>query len=143
MFDSEKIVPIVMKILGIIAIILTFILFFMVTSDRYVAHWMGLVFLIASEAMFFLGIPLMSKLKPEPNGTLFTFGNAIILASYMGVALILALLSGLFTNLFTFYIVLQLVAFFVTIILVFILYIFSHKVNKNIEKALTEREEHR
>jgi len=141
MFDSEKVVPIIMKIVGGLAILLTFILFFMITSDRLTAHWMGLVFLVASEAMFFFGLPLISNLRPELNGTLFTFGNATILAVYMGVALILALLSGLFVNLLTFYMVLQLVAFFVTIILVLILYAFSHKVNKNIEKTLVEREE--
>ena len=142
MFNSEKVLPVVMKIVGGLVILLTFILFFMITSDRLAAHWMGLVFLVASEAMFFFGAPLLSGMKPEPNGALFTFGTATVLAAYMGIALVLSLISGLFVNLFTFYMVLQLVAFFVAIILVLILYAFSHKVNKDIEKTLVEREEH-
>ena len=141
MFDSEKVIPVVMKIVGGLVILLTLILFFMITSDRYTAHWMGLIFLLASEAMFFFGSPVIANFKPEPNGTLFTFGNATILASYMGITLILALLSGLFVNAFTIYIVMQLVAFFVAIILVLVLYVFSHKVNKDIEKAIAARAE--
>ena len=141
MFDSGKVTPIIMKIVGGLVILLTFILFFMITSDRYTAHWMGLIFLVASEAMFFFGTPLISSMRPEPNGTLFTSGTATILAVYMGIALVLSLLSGLFVNVFTAYMVMQLVAFFVAIILVFILYAFSHKVNKEIEKTLAEREE--
>ena len=141
MFNSEKVSSIVMKIVGGLAILLTFILFFMITSDRYTAHWIGLVFLVASEAMFFFGAPLIYGTKPEYNGTLLTGGTATILALYMGVALILALLSGLFVNAFTIYMVLQLTFLFVAIILTLILYAFSHKVNKDIEKTLVEREE--
>ena len=141
MFNSEKVGSIVMKIVGGLAILLTFILYFMITSDRYTAHWMGLVFLVTSEVMFFFGAPLISGTKPEYNGTLLAGGTATILALYMGVTLVLSLLSGLFVNTFTIYMILQLTFLFVAIILVLILYAFSHKVSKDIEKTLVEREE--
>ncbi|MCL2560627.1 MAG: hypothetical protein FWE07_09085 [Turicibacter sp.] len=141
MFNLEKIGPTIMKIIGGLVILLTFILFFMSTSDRYATHWMGLLFLVAAEVMFFFGVPFITQSKPQHNGTLLSSGAATILALYMGVALILALLSGLFTGALTFYMVLQLTFFFVAIILTLLLYAFSHKVNKDIEKTLVEREE--
>jgi len=140
MFNSEKIGSTVIKIVGCLAILLTFILFFMITSDRNASHWMGLLFLVVSEIMFFFGGPFMTRKKPNHNGTLLTSGIATILALYVGIALILSLVSGWFVNAFTFYLVLQLTFLFVAVILSLLLYAFSHKVNKDIEKTLVDRE---
>jgi len=141
MFNTEKVGAIVIKIVGGLAMLLTFILFFMITSDRYATHWLGLVFLLGSQVMFFFGAPAIVQTKPQYNGTLLSSGTATILALYMGITLLLSLLSGLFTGALTFYMVLQLTFLFVAIILTLILYAFSHKVNKDIEKTLVEREE--
>lgn len=141
MFNLEKIGSTIIKIVGGLVILLTFILFFMITSDRYAAHWMGLIFLVGSEAIFFFGAPAIAQTKPQYNGALLTSGTATILALYMGLTLLLALLSGLFVNAFTFYMVLQLTFLFVAAILTLLLYAFSHKINKDIEKTLVEREE--
>ena len=140
MFNSDKVNSTVIKIVGGFAIILTLILFFMVTTNRDIVHWLGLGFLIVSEVMFFFGAPLIAQTKPQYNVTLLASGTAIILALYMGIALILSLLSGLFINAFTVYVIMQSTFFFVSIILTLILYFFSHKVNKDIEKILLERE---
>jgi len=140
MFNSEKIGSTVIKIVGALAMLLTFILFFMIASERSASHWMGLVFLIGAQAMFFFGGPLVTQKKPQYNGTLLSSGTATILALYVGVALVLSLLAGLFANAFIFYMVLQLTFLFVAVILALILYAFSHKVNKDIEKTLVDRE---
>ena len=143
MFNLEKVGPMIMKVVGILVLLLTFILFFMITSDsdRYASHWVGLLFLVVSQGMFFFGVPLIALTKPQHNATLLSSGSAAILALYMGVTLLLALLSGLFTGALTFYMVLQMTFFFVAIILTLILYAFSHKVNADIEKTLVEHEE--
>ena len=140
MFNSEKMGSTVIKIVGCLTILLTFILFFMITSERESSHWAGLVFLVVAQVMFFFGGPLITQKKPQHNSTLLASGTATILALYVGVALILALLAGLFTNAITFYMVLQLTFLFVAVILALILYAFSHKVNKDIEKTLVDRE---
>ena len=141
MLDSEKMSSLIIKIVGAIAIMLSLILFFMITSERDTSHWMGLIFLLASQVMFFFGSTLITQKKPEYNATLLTTGTVSILALYMGLTLILALLSGLFTNVLSIYMVLQLTFFLVTVILTLLLYAFSHKVNKDIEKILLERDE--
>jgi len=142
MFNSEKMGSMVIKIVGGLAILLTGILFFMITSERDTVHWVGLGFLIVSEAMFFFGVPLIVKKKPRYNVTLLKSGATVILAIYLGLTLILALLSGLLVNAFIVYMVLQLTFFFVAIILTLTLYALSHKVNNDIEKLLVEREEY-
>ena len=141
MFNSKNLDSTIMKIVGCLVILLTIILFFMITNNRYIAHWMGLVFLVISQIMFFFGVPLITYKKPQHNETLLTSGTASILALYMVVTLALSLLSGLFVNIFTFYMILQLTFIFVAIILTLVLYAFSHKVNKDIKKTLEEREE--
>jgi len=135
-----KMESIITRIVGFLMLLLTVILFFMTTSERFASHWVGLAFLVASQVMFFFGTPLIGKSKPAHNSALLASGTTIIFAIYMGITLVLALLSGLFSNLFNFYIILQSTFIFVTLILALILYIFSHKVNKDIEKTLVDHE---
>ena len=128
-----------MKIVSALIILLTFAIFFSVTYYRYTTHWMGLMFLISSEIMFFYGSPFIKQLKLK--NTLLISGTTTVLAVYLVLALLLAFTSGLFINAVMIYTILQLTFFFVTIILTLILYAFSHKINKDIEKLLAEREE--
>lgn len=141
MFNPEFTNRIIIKIVGGLAICLTFILFFMITDERVNAHWMGLVFLVVSQIFFFFGAPFITQTKKAQNSTLLTSGTATILALYMGLTLILALTSGLFVNLFTAFMVIQLTFIFVAIILVLVLYAFANKVNQDIEKRLAQRED--
>ena len=140
MFNSENINSIIIKIVGGLAILLTFILFFLITNEREAVHWMGLVFLVVSQVLFFFGTPVVAQLKRANNSTLLTSGTATVLALYMGVTLVLALTSDFFVNTFTAYMVLQMTFIFMAMILVLILYAFANKVNQDIENRLVERE---
>ena len=140
MFNEASVNSIIIKIVGGLAIALTFILFFMITDERVNVHWMGLVFLVVSQIFFFFGAPLVSQSKKAHNSTLLTSGTATVLVLYLGLTLILALTSGLFINAFTAFMVIQLTFIFVAIILVLVLYAFANKVNQDIEKRLAERE---
>jgi len=140
MFNTEKVGSTIIKIVGGLSILLTLILFFMITSQRSGSHWMGLLFLLIAQVMFFFAGPIIVQKKPNYNGTLLSSGTATILALYVSVALVLSLLSGVFVNIFIFYMVLQLTFLFVAVILALLLYAFSHKVNKDIEQTLVDRE---